>query len=399
MSSVLTVSQLNRYVGFKLKQDIKLRSVAISGEISNLTAHYKTGHLFFTLKDETSALKAVMFSSAVANLKFMPRDGMKVIALGNIECYERDGVYRIICSSMSPIGEGNKSAELEALKQKLALLGVFDENNKRRIPDAPKKIVVVTSPDAAALQDVLSVIERRYPVAKVMISPTNVQGNDAPQSIEKAIKNADSKACDVIIITRGGGSSEDLMAFNDERVVMAVYNCKTPVISAVGHETDTTLCDYAADMRAPTPSAAAEIAVPKTDNLRGILNGYNLRMQSAIDRKLSAYSFALTSIKNTLDSHSPERKLEALSHKLEMLSERINRSMNTKLSSYEAGLSESYSKLEALNPLSVLSRGFSVVMNENGNVITKDNVAVGDDIKIMTKDMELSAKVSSVTVM
>ncbi len=399
MSSVLTVSQLNRYVGFKLKQDIKLRSVAISGEISNLTAHYKTGHLFFTLKDETSALKAVMFSSAVANLKFMPRDGMKVIALGNIECYERDGVYRIICSSMSPIGEGNKSAELEALKQKLALLGVFDENNKRRIPDAPKKIGVVTSPDAAALQDVLSVIERRYPVAKVMISPTNVQGNDAPQSIEKAIKNADSKACDVIIITRGGGSSEDLMAFNDERVVMAVYNCKTPVISAVGHETDTTLCDYAADMRAPTPSAAAEIAVPKTDNLRGILNGYNLRMQSAIDRKLSAYSFALTSIKNTLDSHSPERKLDALSHKLEMLSERINRSMNTKLSSYEAGLSESYSKLEALNPLSVLSRGFSVVMNGNGNVITKDNVAVGDDIKIMTKDMELSAKVSSVTVM
>ncbi len=399
MSSVLTVSQLNRYVGFKLKQDIKLRSVAISGEISNLSAHYKTGHLFFTLKDETSALKAVMFSSAAANLRFMPKDGMKVIALGNIECYERDGVYQIVCASMSPIGEGSRSAELEALKQKLTLLGVFDENNKKRIPEAPKKIGVVTSPDAAALQDVLSIIERRYPIAKVMISPTNVQGDDAPQSIKKAIINADSKDCDVIIITRGGGSSENLMAFNDERVVMAVYNCKTPVISAVGHETDTTLCDYAADMRAPTPSAAAEIAVPKTDNLKGILNGYNLRMQSAMDRKMSAYSIALTRLKNTLDSHSPEKRLDALSHKLEMLSVGINRSISTKLIGFEASLSERYSKLEALNPLGVLNRGFAVVKNEGGSIITKDNVAVGDDIKIMTKDMELTAKVGSVTVM
>lgn len=396
MASILSVSQINRYVSFKLKEDIKLRSVAVSGEISNLSAHYKSGHIYFTLKDDTSALKAVMFSSNTRALRFVPENGMKVVALGNIEIYERDGVCQLVCTSMSPIGEGKKAVELEALRQKLSAMGVFSESAKRPLPPSPDKIAVVTSPTGAALQDILNVIQRRYPIAQVYVSPATVQGEQAPDSISKAIGKADKLGCDVILIARGGGSAEDLMAFNTEKVVMAVYNCNTPVISAVGHETDTTLCDYAADMRAPTPSAAAELAVPVSDHLRALLNGYEFRIKSILDKKILSGETKLADFKARLDARSPSRRAEEMSSQLSALSEKLKALFDKKHSALYASLSSEYSRLEALNPLSVLSRGFAVVRNSDGKIVTKQSVSVGETINVRTNDLELSAVVGNI---
>lgn len=396
MASILSVSQINRYVSFKLKEDIKLRSVAVSGEISNLSAHYKSGHIYFTLKDDTSALKAVMFSSNTRALRFVPENGMKVVALGNIEIYERDGVCQLVCTSMSPIGEGKKAVELEALRQKLSAMGVFSESAKRPLPPSPDKIAVVTSPTGAVLQDILNVIQRRYPIAQVYVSPATVQGEQAPDSISKAIGKADKLGCDVILIARGGGSAEDLMAFNTEKVVMAVYNCNTPVISAVGHETDTTLCDYAADMRAPTPSAAAELAVPVSDHLRALLNGYEFRIKSILDKKILSGETKLADFKARLDARSPSRRAEEMSSQLSALSEKLKALFDKKHSALYASLSSEYSRLEALNPLSVLSRGFAVVRNSDGKIVTKQSVSVGETINVRTNDLELSAAVGNI---
>ncbi len=398
MSSLLTVSQLNRYVGFKLKQDAKLRGIAVTGEISNLSAHYKSGHIYFTLKDDSSSLKVVMFSSNVEGLRFMPKDGMKVVAMGNIECYERDGVYQLYCTSLMPAGAGVEAEKLRLLKEKLTLMGVFDEKNKKKLPQKPKKIGVVTSVGGAALRDILSVIERRYPAVHIMISPTLVQGEEAPSLVAKAIKNADEKDCDLIILARGGGSNEDLAAFNTEEVVMAVYNCNTPIVSAVGHETDTSLSDYAADYRAPTPSAAAEIAVPQMENMLGILAGYDLRLKAAINSKIDTSCIRLNSFSTKLARSSPQSIILSQLAKLDKMQNRVSDSIKRKLDSCCNELANEYSRLDALNPLNVLLRGYSVVTDRNGRIIDKSTLAVGDNINIKTKDMEVSAKVSSFTV-
>ena len=244
MSSVITVSQLNRYLASKLRSDLKLKGIAVKGEISNFNIHYKSGHAYFTVKDSSSALKAVMFSSRVSRLKFVPEDGMSVLVMGNIEVYERDGVYQIIATEIAPLGVGVMHVQLEQTKKKLEKMGVFDVNKKKKIPLVPKKIAVVTSLTAAALQDIIHIAERRYPVCNIEVYPAQVQGTAAAQTICKALSAADKSGADTIILARGGGSSEDLMVFNDEAVALAVYACNTPVISAVGHETDTTLADY-----------------------------------------------------------------------------------------------------------------------------------------------------------
>lgn len=396
MASILSVSQINRYVSFKLKEDVKLRSVAVSGEISNLSVHYKSGHIYFTLKDDSAALKAVMFSSNTRTLRFVPQNGMKVVALGNIELYERDGVCQLVCMSMSPVGEGNKALELEALKQKLSAVGVFSENIKKPIPPTPNTIAIVTSPTGAALQDILNVIKRRYPIAKVFVSPATVQGEQAPDSIANAVENADKLGCDVMLIARGGGSAEDLMAFNTEKVVMSVYNCVTPVISAVGHETDTTLCDYAADMRAPTPSAAAEIAVPVSDHLRALINGYDFRIKNSLEKKILNAETEVSDCKSRLEAFSPSNRLEAASVRLNSLRDKMKSLIEKKHTQMYSELSSEYSKLEALNPLSVLSRGFAVVRGQDGEIISKYKVKSGDEISIRTCDLELSAVVGEV---
>ena len=295
MSSVITVSQLNRYLASKLRSDLKLKGIAVKGEISNFNIHYKSGHAYFTVKDSSSALKAVMFSSSVSRLKFVPEDGMSVLVMGNIEVYERDGVYQIIATEIAPLGVGVMHVQLEQTKKKLEKMGVFDVNKKKKIPLVPKKIAVVTSLTAAA------------PVCNIEVYPAQVQGTAAAQTICKALSAADKSGADTIILARGGGSSEDLMVFNDETVALAVYACNTPVISAVGHETDTTLADYAADMRAPTPSAAAEIATPDKADILNAVRLLRQKLDKAMELKLDKAVSQIERCDKLLKLYSPEK--------------------------------------------------------------------------------------------
>ena len=255
---VITVTQINRYIGSILKNDRNIQGIMVRGEISNYVKHFRSGHVYFTLKDSESAIKAVMFANSAARLKFAPEDGMAVIVSGSIGVYERDGAYQLYVNDIIPEGAGAQGAALEQLKRKLQKEGIFDTAHKRPIPAMPKKIGAVTSLSGAAVRDIINVLSRRYPLGEVYAVNALVQGEGAPESVCRGILRAEAAGCDVIIVGRGGGSSEDLSAFNTEKVAYAIYNCKVPVISAVGHETDFTIADLAADLRAPTPSAAAE---------------------------------------------------------------------------------------------------------------------------------------------
>ena len=265
--AILSVSQLNRYVGFKLKEDRALQGILVRGEITNFTNHYRSGHLYFTLRDAESCVKALMFRSNAQRLRFTPREGMNVIAAATASLYERDGAFQLYVTDLQPDGAGTQALALEQLKKKLTAMGVFDAAAKRPLPAMPQKIGVITSDTGAALQDVKNVIGRRYPIGHLLVYPAQVQGDAAADSVCRAIAAAERDGCDVLIVGRGGGASETLEAFNTERVVMAIYHCAVPVVSAVGHETDWTLADAAADLRAPTPSAAAELAVPDVRHL------------------------------------------------------------------------------------------------------------------------------------
>ena len=261
--TVLTVSQVNFFIKSLLEGDGRLQNVLISGEISNFTDHYRSGHLYFSLKDDKSVLKAVMFASAARRLKFRPKDGMKVLIRGRVSVYEPSGQYQLYAEDMQPEGMGALSLAFQQLKDRLSQEGLFDADHKREIPAFPQRIGVITSPTGAAVQDILQITGRRWPLAEIILAPVLVQGEQAPGQIVEALQEMDRRrACDVIILGRGGGSLEDLWAFNEEAVARAVYACTIPVVSAVGHETDFTICDFAADLRAPTPSAAAELCTP-----------------------------------------------------------------------------------------------------------------------------------------
>ena len=388
MSSVITVSQLNRYLASKLRSDLKLKGIAVKGEISNFNIHYKSGHAYFTVKDSSSALKAVMFSSSVSRLKFVPEDGMSVLVMGNIEVYERDGVYQIIATEIAPLGVGVMHVQLEQSKKKLEKMGVFDVNKKKKIPLVPKKIAVVTSLTAAALQDIIHIAERRYPVCNIEVYPAQVQGTAAAQTICKTLSAADKSGADTIILARGGGSSEDLMVFNDEAVALAVYACNTPVISAVGHETDTTLADYAADMRAPTPSAAAEIATPdKAD----ILNAVRLLRQK-LDKAVSQ----IESCDKLLKLYSPEKRLEQSEKAVCDLEKRLSQIMERRLEKLSVKLDGYVSSLNMLSPFNILGRGYAIVQKDESVVDSVSMLNVGDEVNIKLSDGSVSAKITFV---
>ena len=385
MSSVITVSQLNRYLASKLRSDLKLKGIAVKGEISNFNIHYKSGHAYFTVKDSSSALKAVMFSSSVSRLKFVPEDGMSVLVMGNIEVYERDGVYQIIATEIAPLGVGVMHVQLEQTKKKLEKMGVFDVNKKKKIPLVPKKIAVVTSLTAAALQDIIHIAERRYPVCNIEVYPAQVQGATAAQTICKALSAADKSGADTIILARGGGSSEDLMVFNYEAVALAVYACNTPVISAVGHETDTTLADYAADMRAPTPSAAAEIATPdKAD----ILNAVRIKLDKAVSQ--------IESCDKLLKLYSPERRLEQSEKAVCDLEKRLSQIMERRLEKLSVKLDGYVSSLNMLSPFNILGRGYAIVQKDESVVDSVSMLNVGDEVDIKLSDGSVSAKITFV---
>ena len=388
-----TVSELNGYIKNLLDSDRMLSSVTVRGEISNFTNH-RSGHLYFSLKDPEGQIKAVMFRSSAARLKFMPESGMKVIAHGSVSAFVRDGAYQLYVTSLQPDGIGALYLAYEQLKERLFAEGLFNESHKKPIPKYPSRIGVVTSPTGAAIRDILNVTRRRYPLADVCIYPALVQGAGAAASILAGVDYLDNHGnCDVIIVGRGGGSIEDLWAFNDEALARRIYAAKTPVISAVGHETDFTICDFVSDLRAPTPSAAAEIAVP---DIREIL----LRLDSTEERCALALQRSLVHAKERLSLCEAERIQMAAQIVLddfragveELKAEAID-SIDSLISEKRNGLIVQGEKCNALSPLSVLGRGYSIAEAKGRTLKTVSGLSEGEEISLRLYDGRVNARV------
>lgn len=391
MSSILTVSQLNRYISFRMKEDKNLRSILIKGEISNFTNHTKTGHLYFTLKDNECSVKAIMFNSMASRLRFTPSSGMNVIISANVQVFERDGVYQLYVNDMQPDGIGALYLAFEQLREKLSEEGLFDEAIKKPLPPFPQKIGIVTSPDAAALQDMLNIISRRYPIAEVVIFPCLVQGENAPSSICTALKKADKCNLDIIIVGRGGGSLEDLMAFNSESVARTIFLCNTPIISAVGHETDTTISDYAADLRAPTPSAAAELAVPEISALNSYINSIETTLNKLIIGKITELRQDIDIKEQHLKLMLPAKKIETSRKTIDNAEQRINNALKNKILLSRAILAEKSAALDNLSPLKIMNRGYSLVYKDKKIIKSSSALKSGDKIDITLADGHVSA--------
>ncbi len=382
----LTVSQLNRYIKGIIEQDNLLFRVTVKGEISNFKAHY-SGHMYFALKDETAVIKCVMFRSAASTLKFLPESGQKVIASGRVGVYERDGQYQLYIDSMQPDGIGALYAAYEQLKGKLSEEGLFDEDRKKPIPKFPSKIGVVTSPTGAAVRDILNILKRRYRLSDIYIYPVLVQGDEAPGDIAKAIDYFDRSGwADVLIVGRGGGSIEDLWAFNTEIVARAAANCKIPIISAVGHETDFTIIDFVADLRAPTPSAAAELAVPSTAELLEKLSGFDLRLINAVGATVRKKRLALEGFSGRAVYKRENDIVEKRMMALDSASLKLEAAMNSVLAKDKELLSSAIGKLDALSPLATLNRGFSVVKKDDEVVKSAADLNEGDRLSVRFSD-------------
>ena len=391
MSSILTVSQLNRYISFRMKEDKNLRSILIKGEISNFTNHTKTGHLYFTLKDNECSVKAIMFNSTASRLRFTPSSGMNVIISANVQVFERDGIYQLYVNDMQPDGIGALYLAFEQLREKLSEEGLFDEAIKKPLPPFPQKIGIVTSPDAAALQDMLKIISRRYPIAEAVIFPCLVQGENAPSSICTALKKADKCNLDIIIVGRGGGSLEDLMAFNSESVARTIFLCNTPIISAVGHETDTTISDYAADLRAPTPSAAAELAVPEISALNNYINSIEITLNKLIIGKITELRQDIDIKEQHLKLMLPAKKIETSRKTIDNAEQRINNALKNKILLSRAVLAEKSAVLDNLSPLKIMNRGYSLVYKDKKIIRSSSALKSGDKIDITLADGQVSA--------
>ena len=394
---IITVSQLNFYLKSLIDNDQNLRFVFLEGEISNLTDHYSSGHIYFSLKDEKSVVKAVMFSYATKNLKFKPENGMKVILRARVSVYEPSGQYQLYVEDMQPDGVGALSLQFEQLKEKLSKEGLFDKAHKKPIPTFPETIGVITSPTGAAVRDILNILSRRYPSADIVMCPVLVQGDNAASQLTQAIKRfSESKIADVVIIGRGGGSQEDLWAFNDENLARAIYDCETPVISAVGHETDFTICDFVSDLRAPTPSAAAELAVPDKDELTAELMAQRQYLSALIDKKLLSFESSLDNSSRLLSAYSPLNIIEIGEKDMKNLSDRMLSVSKQLIENNTKNLTETASKLSTLNPVAVLMRGYSYITDtDNKTVSSVSDVNVGDKINIKVSDGTLSAVVEN----
>lgn len=393
---VITVTQVNKYIASKLKSDRILQGIMVKGEISNFVCHYKSGHCYFSLKDKESNLKAVMFASAAARLKFQPEDGMAVVASGSISAYERDGVYQLYVNDIIPEGAGKASVALEQLKKKLEAEGIFAQEHKRKLPYMPKKIGAVTSLSGVAVQDIINVLSRRYPLCELYAVDALVQGESAPQSICQGILKAESAGCDVIIVGRGGGSSEDLSAYNTEAVARAIYGCKVPVISAVGHEVDFTLADLAADMRAPTPSAAAEISAPDVAQLMESVNSYIRRIENSALAVVEKNIGRLNSLSAKLTAQSPENRLKLMEEKLNNLQKRSKSAVLHNFERCELMLSEKIARLDSLSPLKVMARGYSLVYNGEELVRNSADISAGQKVTLRFSEGSAEAEITKV---
>lgn len=377
---VVTVSQVNRVAEMLINGDKRLANVAVRGEISNFKNHYMSGHLYFTLKDGASQLSCMMWADKAAGLGFDPENGDKVVCRGAVRVYAKNGVYQLYCSEMKRDGEGEQAAALEELKKRLYDEGIF--SRKRQLPAMPRRIAVITAPDSAAVRDIITVIGRRYPIATLVVIPALVQGEGAPQSVAHSLERAQRVGADVIIFGRGGGSSEDLGAFNTELVARAVFASSVPTISAVGHETDTTIADMAADMRAPTPSAAAELAVPEIGSIYSAVDGMGRRARAAVMKKLSSEERMLSARAELIRALSPQSRINAMAQRLDSVCAMIKRQVHGRLDASERQVLANADMISALNPLGVLSRGYSVAKAGGRVVSDAAQLSVGDRIEL-----------------
>ena len=394
---IISVSQLNFYVKSLMESDYKLNNVIVTGEISNLTDHYRSGHIYFSLKDEKSVIRSVMFAGSARSLKFKPEEGMKVIALGRVSLYEPTGSYQLYVEGMQPDGIGELTMAYEQLKKKLEAEGIFSQEHKKPIPPFPNTVGVITSPTGAVIRDIQNVISRRFPHVEIVLCPVLVQGDKAAEQMINALNLFNEyDLADVIIIGRGGGSIEDLWAFNDENLAYAVYASNIPVISAVGHQTDFTICDFAADLRAPTPSAAAELAVPDMEELRDYFSSQKQYIRSLLDSKLINVTSAYDNYKSRLKFSGPERRINDYRMKLKALGKEAQNIVNTRLITQSESIKRLGDKLEALNPAAVLNRGYAVA-EKNGRIVSSSKeLKENDIIEIAFKDGKVKAKVEEV---
>ena len=393
MAFVVTVSQINRRLALLIKDDKQIQNISVKGELSNFVEHFKSGHMYFSPRDGDASIKGVMFKSYAEKLRFDPENGMNVIVTGSVQLYERDGICQIYAVDMEQeegIGEGADS--FEQIKQKLLKEGLFEQ--KRPLPEAPKSICVVTSETGAAIKDILNVLSRRYPFVKVKLVPVLVQGTDAPMSVAKGIETAQQSGCDVIIFGRGGGSSEDLSAFNTEVVARAVFASKIPTISAVGHEIDYSISDFVADMRAPTPSAAAEIAVPDITVIKKGIEEQKDRIREKVLSKIEEAQSKVNSAMSAISFYNPKNRIKLNENALNSLSASIKKNFSSLVTVKELRLRNTEELINAYNPLKILERGYSAVY-KGGSLITSSNsVKKGDEITVKMSDGEFNAIVS-----
>lgn len=390
-----TISEINNYIKALVEEEALLQDIYAVGEISNFKHHYASGHFYFTLKDEGSEIRAVMFRSSAIKVKFKPQDGMKVIIHGRIGVYSQAGSYQIYVDSMQPDGIGSLHLAFEQLKQKLDNEGIFDEGHKLPLPKYPKSIGIITSSTGAAVRDIIKVATKRYPCCKLIVFPSLVQGNDAPKELINGIEYFNLfYPVDVIIIGRGGGSIEDLWAFNDETLAYSVYNSKIPIISAVGHEIDFTICDFVADVRAATPSHAAELATPDVQEIKYRLNEFKERAIGGIVDNFNAGKARVEALSCSKVFSKPLNILDIPMLKVTTLSEKLSSTMQMSLNEQKERFIKTNSKLIALNPMAVLNRGYGAVFDGSNKVIKSiDNVDINDEISVKIVDGVIKATV------
>lgn len=391
--NAVTVSKLNTYIKERFEEDEFLNNVLVKGEISNFKHHY-TGHMYFTLKDENSLIKCVMFKGYTDKLNFIPKDGMKVIILGTVSVFERDGVYQIYAKGMKQEGIGDLHAKYEELKAKLEKEGLFSRAHKKKIPFMPKCIGVLTSNTGAVIRDIINVSTRRNPNVYIKLLPVPVQGAGAAEKIVKAIETMnEQKLADVIIIARGGGSLEDLWPFNEEIVARAIYGSKLPVISAVGHETDFTIADFVSDLRAPTPSAAAELAVPRIEDINQKLLTYKSRYKNALLKKLELINLRYQKCMASKVFKDPMQRINEQYMILDKIVKNIEYKMQSKLKDERTQMIKKVAKLDALSPLKTLTRGYTVTEHKGKVINSSKTLKVGDEIELIFSDGKNNAKI------
>ena len=394
--AAITVKQLNFYVKSLLEGDSHLQSVTVTGELSNFKNHYASGHWYFTLKDGDAAIRCVMFRAMANGVRFDPHDGDTVVLRGRVSLYEKDGQYQFYAEQMFPVGAGTLALQFERIKEKLNAEGLFDTSRKRPLPKYPENIAVVTSDTGAAVRDILSILDRRYPAARIIMCPVTVQGENAvPQMLSALDRLYRLGTADVIIIGRGGGSAEDLWEFNDETLARKIALSPVPVISAVGHETDFTICDFVADMRAPTPSAAAELAVPNSEELKKRFAGFESALKNALKARSERANARLSGVLSSRFFKAPEAAIT------ERRAERTDRAADKLLSAYSALLSENgaylaefAARLDALSPLKTLARGYAVAVKSGKTVRSVNEIEIDDGITLKFTDGSVKCKVT-----